>query len=102
MKSRNAVVAGYGGIVRAAAVVAIGVSMLTITITPGWADNGAATGSDALATTATNVTGNATAARNAKPFAVDEDAASNQAPSVCVDAIIAERLAVKRKRRGAI
>ena len=75
-----------------AALTGVAVAILTTLLSPAstWADTSVPADADA------------TAEAKTKPFAVDEDATANQGPSVCVDAVIAERLAVKRKRRGAI
>ncbi len=77
----------------------VAVAIWTTLLAPAstWADTGAATTDNDNVAEAP-----ATTESKAKPFAVDEDAPANQGPSVCVDAVIAERLAVKRKRRGAI
>ncbi len=84
---------------RSARAVAVCLSLLAVApaTTPAWADTAAADENTATAPTA--------AGQKAKPFAVNADSdanAPNQGPSICVDAVIAERLAVKRKRRGAI
>lgn len=85
--------------INAATLTGLAVAMWTALLAPApaSADSGTTTAGDDQAADAA-----ATVEAKTKPFAVDEDATANQGPSVCVDAVIAERLAVKRKRRGAI